>query len=125
MKMVKIRVVQEPGDFRSVRFSKTDWETAKKIAPEKVVPYNTAREAIRNSGNLYEIVHEKPKVEVELKGAKAPEEMTAEELVAEMTAFGKPPRKKMFRKDAIDFVKKLRADAAAMIADDEEEDEQE
>jgi hypothetical protein len=69
---------------------------------------------------MYRIKPEVKEVEVKLQGLKEPEEMSNEELVMEMTAFGKPPRKRMTRQASIDFIKDLRAKALEMIGDDED-----
>lgn len=118
MKYVTITPVDRPADFKSVRFSEESWTAAKKVGDVKV-PYVSARENVRNSGGLYKIKAEKEPVEVKIEGAKNPDEMSNVELAAEMAAFGKPPRKKMNRQTAIDFVRKLREEAAAFITDDD------
>lgn len=120
MKFVTLIPVPEPENFSNVRFRKADWEAAVKAGPI-VVPFGTAKENIKLSGGLYKLAPEKDPVEVEIKGIKKPEEMSSAELVQTMTAFGKPPRKKMTRVAAVEFVKKLMDDAATMIGEDEEE----
>ena len=120
MKMLTIKPCEKPASFADEKFTQADWQAAWKLGP-KTVPAVTAMEAVRNSKGLYQIhVEEKEPIKVELQGLKAPEEMTAAELVAEMTSHGKPPRKKMERKAAVAFVKELREKAEAFIVEDEE-----
>ena len=121
MKYVNIAACEQPKSFESVRFSQKDWEAANKLGPVRV-PFIAAKEAMKNSGGLYEIVKETETVEVTVKASKSVKEMSNEELVAEMSAFGKPPRKKMSRSSAEDFVTKLRQEAAANIVDDDEDE---
>lgn len=123
MKEVTLTLVEEPVDYKTVRFAKADYDAAKKKGDIKTV-YSNAREAIRLSGGMYKIKPEEAIREIAIKGLKEPEEMTSEELVGEMTAHGKPPRKKMNRQVAIDFVRKLREEAKAMIVDDEVGDDE-
>lgn len=119
MKMVKIVPVAEPSSFSEVKFSQKEWQAAKKLGTQ-TVPAVTAVEALRNSKGLYKIVDEAAAtVQVELKGLKDPEDMNSEELVAELTAHGKAPRKRMKRETAVNYVKDLRAKAVAMIIDDD------
>ncbi len=118
MKFVTIKCVDEPKDFSNVAYLKKDWEAASKLPPIRV-PYGTAVENMRNSKGMYRILPEKDPIEVEIKGVKPPDEMSNQELVQVMTSFGKPPRKKMNRRAAVEFVQKLMDDAAAMIEDDE------
>ncbi len=123
MKIVTIEPVAEPADFKDVRFARKDWEAAVKLGPIRNIPYGTAAENIRNSGGMYQIVTDKKVVEVEMKGLKDPVEMTKEELVMEMTAWGKPPRKQMSRKACEDFIRDLRSKAVDLISDDDEEED--
>ncbi len=126
-KYVTLEVVKEPENFSNVRFRKDDYLAAKKMGEIRNVPYGTARENIRNSAGMYRIKPEETAVQEHvIKGLKDPEEMTASELMAEMTAHGKPPRKQMQRSVAVDFVKDLRAKAESMIVPDkgsEDDDE--
>lgn len=120
MKMLTIKPCEKPASFAEVKFTQADWQAASKLGA-KTVPAVTAMEAVRNSKGMYQIhVEEQETVKVELQGLKDPEQMTASELVAEMTSHGKPPRKKMDRKTAVAFVKDLREKAEAFIVDDEE-----
>lgn len=83
-------------------------------------PAITAVEAVRNSKGLYQIKPEESEAsKVELVGLKDPEQMTSEELVVELTAHGKAPRKRMKRETAVNYVKELRAKAVEMIIDDD------
>lgn len=121
MKMITIVPVEMPESFQTVKFTQLDWKAAR-TAGEITAPYVTAMEALRNSRGLYRIKPaEKDTLRVEIQGLKAPAEMTSAELVAEMTSHGKPPRKRMNRETAIEFVKELRAKAEAMIVDDDSE----
>lgn len=113
--MKKITLI--PAAERPEGVSDADYRAAKKKG-EVTMNAVTAIEALRLGKGLY-TVKPVPKPQVEIK-AKEPTEMTAAELAAEMTSFGKPPRKKMTRQAAIDFVKKLREDAAKFITDDED-----
>lgn len=116
---VEIRPVAKPRSFDSVKFTQKDWEAAAKKGA-LVVDGATALENIRNSKGLYEFVPEKKiKLEVE---AKAPSEMTALEIAAELTAHGKPPQKKMKRATAEAFILELREKAAGMIIEDDEDE---
>lgn len=124
MKMLTIKPCDKPASFEDVKFTQAEWQAAVKLGV-KTVPAVTAIEAVRNSRGLYQIkVEEQETLKVELKGLADPEQMTSLELVAEMTAHGKPPRKKMQRATAIAFVKDLREKASAMIVDDDEDDEE-
>lgn len=125
MKFVTLTVVDEPASFDDVRFSREQWKEAKARGDIRDCAYSNAREAIRNSGGMYRIKVTDNVMQVEVVAAKDPSEMTSAELVAEMTAFGKPPRKKMKHSVAVDFVRKLREEAAMMIVDDDTEDEDE
>ena len=115
-----IAPVEKPTSFndKAVQFSKDEWEAANKQGEIKV-PAVTAMEALKNGRGLWRIKPQDQPKEVVIKSLKEPEEMTSQELVAEMTSYGKPPRKKMNRAIAVDFVKKLRAEAAELIIDDE------
>lgn len=116
-----IEPVDEPASFDDVKFTQLEWKAARKQGALKV-PSTTAREALKYGKGLYRIKPvEKETVTVELKGLKSPDEMTSAELVAEMTSHGKPPRKKMDRKTAVQFVRDLREKAEAMIVEDEAE----
>lgn len=118
MKFVTIKPVDEPASFQEVKFKQADWKEAKREG-EKRVPYGVAREALRRSNGLYEIKREQAQeVEVVIKGLKSPEEMTNGELIAEMSSYGKPPRKQMTRAKAIEFVVGLREKAAELIVDE-------
>lgn len=119
MKIVTIEPVAKPKSFSDVKFTEDEYKDAVKVGA-KSVPYPTAMEALQCSRGLYTIKVEREVVEVEIKAAKQPEDMTKAELIAEMTAFGKPPRKQMERKAVVEFIHKLRADAANMIMDDDE-----
>tara|TARA_R110000851_G_scaffold22626_7_gene67001 strand:- start:1624 stop:1980 length:357 start_codon:yes stop_codon:yes gene_type:complete len=118
MKMVTILAVDKPKSFQDTGFSEAEHKNAVRQGA-KVVPYATAREAIQNSKGMYKIKPDVDPVEVQVKAAKSPAEMDKTELVAEMTAFGKPPRKQMSRTAAEEFVTKLREEAALLIMDDE------
>tara|TARA_R110002072_G_scaffold49433_3_gene134335 strand:- start:39 stop:401 length:363 start_codon:yes stop_codon:yes gene_type:complete len=120
MKMVTILAVDKPKSFTDLGFSEAEHKAAVRVGPKRV-PYAVANEALKLSKGLYKIKPEKEPVEVEIK-AKLPDDMTAAELVAEMTAFGKPPRKQMARKDVVAFIHKLRAEAAEMIMDDDDDE---
>lgn len=120
MKLVTIEPVEEPKSFEDVKFSQADWKNAVKVGP-KTVPYVTAREAVRNSKGLYRMASMESVKEVVIKGLPDPEEMDSAALVQEMIVHGKRPRKKMSRKTAVEFVKKLRAEAAELIGDEDEE----
>ncbi|MBL4898129.1 MAG: hypothetical protein JKX76_00645 [Colwellia sp.] len=118
MKLLKIVPVEKPKSFVDAKFSQRDWEAANKLGAQ-TVPAVTAVEAIRNSKGLYVIKNEEQEtVKVEFKGIKDPGDMDASELVAEMTAHGKPPKKNMKRQTAVEFVKVLREKAAAFIIDE-------
>jgi len=119
MKMVTIQAVEKPKSFNGTKFTEAEYNAAVKAGPKKV-PYITAQSALKNSRGLYQIKVEREVVEVEIKASKQPEDMDKAELVAEMTAFGKAPRKQMARKDVVAFIHKLRAEAAEMILDDDE-----
>jgi|TARA_R110000796_G_scaffold172792_5_gene289791 hypothetical protein len=121
MKMVTILAVDKPKSFTDLGFSEAEHKAAVRVGPKRV-PYAVANEALKLSKGLYKIKAEKEPVEVEIKAAKQPEEMTKAELVAEMTAFGKPPRKQMQLSAVIEFVHKLRAEAAEMIMDDDDDE---
>jgi hypothetical protein len=119
MKMVQIKPVPQPESFTAVKFTQEDWKAANKLGT-LTVPAVTAVEALKNSKGLYKIVDEAAAtVQVEFQGLKDPEQMTSQELVAEMTSHGKPPRKRMERKTAVNYIKDLRAKAAEMIIDDD------
>ena len=118
MKYVTIEPVERPVSFSGSHFREQEWVDANKRGPVEVTAV-TAMEAIRNSRGLYRIRAEKQAVEVQIKGLKPVEDMTPEELMMEMTAHGKPPRKRIPRGKAVEFVKELRAAAVAMIFDDE------
>ncbi|WP_162947029.1 hypothetical protein [Ruegeria sp. EL01] len=120
MKIFTIIPVAKPKSFADVDFHQKEYAAALKRGPVDV-PGATAKEALVNSKGLYRIKSDEKKVEVEIKGAKEPEDMTPSELVAEMTSHGKPPRKKMARAAAVAFVRDLREKAAEMIVDDEDE----
>ena len=117
MKFVQIEVTDEPKSFADVKFTKEDYLAAKK-AGRVTVPMVTALQNVRLSHGLYRIVNVAP--EVQVKSDVNPDEMTNQELAQTMTAFGKPPRKKMARATAVAFVKKLMEEAAAMIGDEDE-----
>lgn len=121
MKFVTLTVVDEPASFDEVRFSREQWKEAKALGDIRGCAYSNAREAIKNSGGMYRIKVTDNIRQVEVVAAKDPSEMTSAELVAEMTAFGKPPRKQMKRSVAVDFVRKLREEAALNIVDDDAE----
>lgn len=118
MKKLTIRPVKE----RPEGVSEKDFKEAHRKG-EIEVNAITAIEALKNGGGLYEIKPPAKQV-VEVKG-KEPEEMTKAELVAEMTAFGKPPRKMMSRDVAVQFVRDLRAKAEELIGDGDIEPEEE
>lgn len=121
MRVVTIQPVEKPKSFADVKFTEAEWNEAVKVGP-KEVPMGTAMEALRNSKGLYQIKREAKEVDVVIH-AKPVSEMSAVELAAEMTAHGKPPRKKMNRKDAMAFVEKLREEAAKFIVDEDDDDE--
>jgi len=116
--MLTIIPVEKPKAFTEVEFSQEDYRAAVKAGPV-VVPAVTALEALRNSRGLYRIKSEEKPIEVQVKALKEPEDMTNQELFAEMASYGKPPHKKMTRTVAVDFVRDLRAKAADLIVDDE------
>lgn len=118
MKMMLIEPAKKPKSFESVDFTEAEWKAADKKGALRV-PFVTAAEAVQNSKGLYQMVPEKDTLEVEVKGLKDPDEMDAQEIVQELTMWGKPPQKKMPRQKAVDFIRKLRADAADLITDDE------
>ena len=118
MKFVTISPVAKPADFSKVRFTEEMYKHAVKIG-DKSVPYPTALEAVQNSGGLYKIKSETAP-SLRIKGLKDPDEMSRMELAMEMTAFGKPPRKQMNRQVAVEFIRKLRDEAASMIVEDED-----
>jgi hypothetical protein len=120
MKLVTIQPVPEPKSFADVKFTQGEHKEAVKAGP-KVVPYPTAMEALANSKGLYEVKKEVRTVELEIKGMKAPEEMSNAELSMELQMHGKPLRKQLSRSKVIEFVKTLREKAADMITDDDEE----
>lgn len=120
MKMVTIEVVVKPQSFSGLGFDAKDYAAAVKAGP-KTVPYGTGLEAIENSKGLYQFRPEKDPVEVKVIAAKDPSEMTKEELVAEMTAFGKAPQKQMPRSKCEEFIREMRVKAAEMILDDKDE----
>lgn len=125
MKTHTIIVVDEPKSFKDVKFTKADYDAAKKAGP-KVVPHGTAMENIRNSKGLYRIKPEPSLVqEVAIVGVKEPHEMTKAELTKELISWGKAPRKQMTRKACEEFITSLRAEAAELILDDDEDDEDE
>lgn len=119
MKIVTIRPVNEPKSYSGVNFTQDEWKAAAKSGAKRV-PFPTAVEAVRNSKGLYQIAPDRDPVEVEVKGLKDPDEMSKEELVQEMTMWGKPPRKQMARQTVVEFIRKLRSEAADLISDDEE-----
>ncbi|MGB1214969.1 MAG: hypothetical protein ACPG4X_16495 [Pikeienuella sp.] len=117
MKMVLLSAVPKPASFANTKFSQGEWEDAFKVG-EKEVPYITAKEAVINSKGLYRM--KVPDDEL----ATAPElpdpsDMTNSQLLAEMTMYGKAPRKQMNRSDVVVFVRKLRAEAETLIVDDD------
>lgn len=121
MKIVGIRPVKKPKTFSNMKFLKVDWVKADILGPLEV-PYPTAIEAIRNSKGLYEFVPEAIVDAAQIVSTlKSPDEMSGLELAQEMTAFGKPPQKKMNRSKAVEFVISLREKAASMIVDDDDE----
>lgn len=125
MKTCTIIVVDEPKSFKDVKFTQADYDAAKKAGP-KTVPHGTAMENIRNSKGLYRIKPEPSQVqEISLVGVKEPQDMTKAELVKELIAWGKAPKKQMTRKVCEDFIIKLRAEAAEMILDDDEDEGEE
>lgn len=120
MKKVTLQVAPKPKSFADVKFTEADWKAAK-AAGELVCNAVTAVANVRLSNGLYQF---KPEAaEVELRTAVDPDNMTTSELVQTMTAFGKPPRKKMNRAAAVKFVKELLAKAEDMIDDDEGDDD--
>jgi hypothetical protein len=119
MQMVLIEACKKPASFADVKFTEADWKFADKAGPKKV-PMVTAKEAVRNSHGLYVIRLLNQPEEVQQVQLARPEDMSNEALVAEMTAHGKPPRKRMERRTAVDFVKSLREEAAKLIIEDEE-----
>ncbi len=121
MKFVTIKVVDKPKSFQKAKFTLAEWNEAAKTKTI-TLPVATALENIRLSKGLYEIVKET--AEIEVRAEINPEEMSNQELAQMMTSFGKPPKKKMTREKAVEFVKKLLADAAEMIGDEEEDDEE-
>ncbi len=121
MLMKTIVPVDKPKAFKDVDFTQEEYAAAKKKGPVEV-PVATALEALRNGKGLYRIKSDEKKVEVEIKGLKDPEDMTAAELVAEMTSHGKPPRKRIERPKAVEFVRELREKAAAFIIEEDEDE---
>ncbi len=119
MKMVLIRPVAKPKSFADVKFTEADWKKAEKIG-ELEQPYGTAMENVRLSKGLYELKPVAREIPAQLAGPKDPYDMSKEELVMEMTAWGKPPRKQMPQKACIEFILKLRSEAAELITDDED-----
>lgn len=120
-----IAPVEKPTSFndKAVQFSKDEWEAANKQGEIKV-PAVTAMEALKNGRGLWRIKPQDQPKEVVIKSLKEPEEMTTKELAEEMALRGKPPRKQMSRAIAVDFIKKLRAEAVELIIDDEGEDDE-
>lgn len=120
MKMLTIIPVEKPKRFEDVAFTQDEYRAAAKRGPV-TVPAPTALEALKNGKGLYRIKPEEKTIAVEIKALKEPEDMTNQELFAEMASYGKPPRKQMARKAAVEFVSKLRQEAADLIVDDEDE----
>lgn len=121
MKMMTLIPVNRPAKFADVKFTQDDWNSANRAGPKRV-PAITAIAALRNGKGVYQIKPEATDaVAVAIQALKDPAEMTAPELVAEMTTHGKPPRKQMSRAKAVDFVRDLREIAVALITEDEDE----
>lgn len=120
MKIVTIKPVDEPKSFADVKFTEADFKAAKRVGAIKV-PFPTAIEAVKQSKGLYQIVTDKKVVELEIKGMKAPVEMTNEELALEASAHGKPLRKRISRAKLIEFITSLREASVEFITDDEDE----
>lgn len=121
MKFVTLQVAKtKPNGVTEEAF-----KAAKKLG-EIECSYATAIDNVALSKGLYEIKPEEVEnVEVVVQALKDPEEMSNQELYAEMASHGKPPRKKMNHKDVVKFVNDLRAKAENFIVDDEDEgDEQ-
>lgn len=120
MKKATLQVAPKPKSFADVKFTQADWEKAKAAGPFEC-NFVTAIENLKLSKGLYVLKEEKP--EVTIRAMISPDEMTNAELNQQMVAFGKPPRKKMSREKAVEFVKKLIAESESMIVDDEGDDE--
>lgn len=122
MKMVVLAPVPKPETFNGLAFDAKTHAEAVKMG-EKTMPYSVARENVKLSKGLYRM--KMPEQEV----AKQPEltaveDLTPQALLAELTMYGKAPRKQMARRDAEKFLTKLRAEAVALIVDDvDDEDE--